>query len=193
MRIYRIILVGLMISSGTLSCLAYSGWQQRRNDAPQTARPNPQPGGQFHVNGPGPHRGDWLRQNWNKPVPQQEQQLRQDPHFRSLPPDEQQKLIDRLHRFDNLPPDQKAKILNRMDAFEHLSPAQQQQAQGLFQRYKAMPADRQGKVNQAYRQLRDLPPDQRSQILSSNEYRSNFSDEELNVLRGMTDLTAQNH
>ncbi len=80
-----------------------------------------------------------------------------------------------------------------MESFEHLTPDQQQKAQGLFQRYKAMPADRQSKVNQAYRQLRDLPPDQRNQLLNSNEYRSNFSDEELNVLRGMSDLTAQNH
>ena len=104
-----------------------------------------------------------------------------------------QKLIDRLHRFDSLTPDEKAKVLNRMESFEHLTPEQQQKAQGLFQRYKAMPADRQSKINQAYRQLRDLPPDQRNQLLSSNEYRGNFSDEELNVLRGMTDLTAPNH
>ena len=194
MRVYRIILVGLMVTSGTLSCLAYPGWQQQhRNDSPPPGHPNSQAGGQFHLNGPGPHRGDWLRQNFDKPVPQQEQQLRQDPHFRSLSPGEQQKLIDRLHRFDNLSPDEKAKVLNRMESFEHLTPDQQQKAQGLFQRYKAMPADRQGKVNQAYRQLRDLPPDQRNQLLNSSEYRSNFSDEELNVLRGMSDLTAQNH
>ncbi len=193
MGAFRIILVCLMISSGTLSCLAYSGWQQHRSDSPSSGPPNVQAGGQFHLNGPGPHRGDWLRQNWNKPVPQQEQQLRQDPRFRSLSPDQQQKLIDRLHRFDNLSPNEKAKVLNRMEAFEHLTPAQQQQAQGLFQRYKAMPADRQGKVNQAYRQLRDLPADQRNQILNSNEYRNNFSEDELNLLRGMTDLTAQNH
>lgn len=193
MRTCRVILVALMVTWGTLSCFAYGGWQQHRNDSPQSGHPNPQAGGQFHLNGPGPHRGDWLRQNWDKPAPQQEQQLRQDPHFRSLSPGEQQKLIDRLHRFDNLPPDQKARILNRMEMFEHLSPAQQRQAQGLFQRYKEMPADRQSKLNQAYRQLRDLSPDQRNQLLNSNAYHSNFSGEELDLLRGMTDLTAQNH
>lgn len=187
------ILVALMVTSGTLSCLAYPGWQQHRNDSPQASHPNAQAGGQFHLNGPGPHRGDWLRQNWNKPGSQQEQQLRQDPRFRSLPPDQQQKLIDRLHRFDNLPPDQKTRILNRMEMFEHLTPAQQQQAQGLFQRYKAMPQDRQSRINDAYRQLRDLSPDQRNQLLNSYAYRNNFSGEELDVLRGMTDLTAQNH
>lgn len=190
MRAFRFILVGLMVTSGALSSYAFvGGWPQHRNDSPSGA----QASGQFHVNGPGPHRGDWLRKNWDLPAPQQEQQLRQDPHFRSLSPDQQQKLIDRLHRFDNLSPSDKAKVLNRMDAFEHLSPSQQQAAQGLFQRYKSLPEDRQGKVKQAYRQLRDLPPDQRNQILNSNDYRSNFSDEERDLLRGMTDLTAQNH
>ena len=189
MRAWKIILVCLMLTSGALSSFA---WQQRQNGSPQGGRGNSQGGGQFHVNGPGPHRGDWLRENWNKPAPQQEQQLRQDPRFRNLSPDQQQKLIDRLHHFDNLPPNEKTKILNRMEAFEHLTPAQQQQAQGLFQRYKAMPPDRQGRVNQAYRQLRDLPPDQRNQLLNSPEYRSNFSDEELNILRGMSALNAQN-
>jgi hypothetical protein len=189
----RVILIGLMLTSGTLSCLAYPGWQQHRNDSPQSGHSNSQAEGQFHLNGPGPHRGDWLRQNFDKPVPQQEQQLRQDPHFRNLSPDQQQKLIDRLHRFDNLPPNEKARILNRMEAFEHLTPAQQQQAQGLFQRYKSMPPDRQSKINQAYRQMRDLSPDQRNQLLNSNAYRSTFSGEELDLLRGMTDLTAQNH
>jgi len=192
-RIYRIILLGLMVTSGTLYCLAYPGWQQHRNDSPPPGHSNAQAGGQFHLNGPGPHRGDWLRQNWDKPMPQQEQQLRQDPRFRNLSPQEQQKLIDRLHHFDNLPPDQKTRILNRMEAFEHLTPAQQQQAQGLFQRYKAMPQDRQSRVSEAYRQLRDLSPDQRNQILNSNAYRNSFSGEELDVLRGMTDLTAPNH
>lgn len=193
MRIWRIILVVLMVTSGALSALAYPGWQQHRNDSQQSGRSHPQSGNQFHLNGPGPHRGDWLRENWNKPVPQQEQQLRQDPRFRNLSPAEQQKLLDRLHRFDNLSPDQKTRILNRMEMFEHLSPAQQRAAQGIFQRYKAMPADRQSKVNDAYRQLRDLSPDQRNQLLNSNAYRNNFSGEELDVLRGMTDLTAQNH
>ncbi len=191
MRICRIILVGLMVSSGAVSCFAYPAWQDRQNDS-HPSHSNSQNQGQFHLQGPGPHNGDWLRQNWNKPAPQQEQQLRQDPRFRSLAPEQQQKLIDRLHHFDNLPPTEKAKILNRMEMFEHLSPTQQQAAQGLFQRYKAMPPDRQSRVNQAYRQLRDLPPDQRNQLLNSDEYRNNFNNDELNLLRGMSDLTAQN-
>src|SRR5271157_3116490 len=180
-----------MVTSGTLSCLAFSGgWQQHQNDSPHS---NPRPNSQFHLIGPGPHKGDWLRKYGGLPAPQQEQQLRQDPKFRSLPPDQQQKLLDRLHRFDNLPPGDKAALLNRMETYEHLSPSQQQAAQGLFQRYRALPEDRRSKVSQACRQLQELPPDQRNQLLNSEQYRNNFNDEERELLRGMTDLTAQNH
>lgn len=207
MRAAKFILLSLIAGSSMLPSTALAGgWQQHRNNAPLPPRAgapatNPNPGGaagsknnfgnyQWRLNGPGPHRGDWLRKYGTLPAPQQEQQLRQDPNFRSLPPDQQQKLIDRLHTFDSLTPDSKAKILNRMEFYEHLSPSQQQAAQGLFQRYKALPEDRRGKVSQAYHQLRDLPADQRAQLLNSDEYRNSFSDEERDLLRGMTALTS---
>ena len=186
MRVLRSILVGLMVTSASLLCFARGGWQQHKNDPPQNGRP------QYHLNGPGPHRGDWLRQNGNLPLQQQEQQLRQDPRFRNLSPAQQQKLIDRLHNFDNLTPDDKAKVLNRMEMFEHLTPSQQQAAQGMFQRYKALPEDRQSRVRQAYHQLQNLSPEQRNQLLNSPGYRSTFTEDERDLLRGMTDLTAQN-
>jgi hypothetical protein len=188
------------------------GWQQSTAPHTNSARPgsSPQAGmppgsrssspGQngpgsnypFHLNGPGPHKGDWLRKYGTLPGNQQEQQLRQDPGFRSLDSDQQQKLLDRLHSFNSLTPDGKAKLLDRMETYEHLTPAQQQKAQGLFQRYKTLPEDRRNKVSQAYHQLRDLPPDQRNQLLSSDEYRNNFSDSERDLLKGMSDLNVPN-
>lgn len=184
MRALKSILVSLIVLSGTLPCLAWGG-PQHQNDSKNNRQ-------QYHLNGPGPHKGDWLRKNGNLPESQQEQKLRQDPRFQNLSPDQQQRLLDRLQRFNNLPPDQKAQVLNRMETFEHLSPQQQQQARGLFQQYKELPENRRGKVSEAYRQLRDLPPDQRNQLLNSEEYRGQFSDSELNLLRGMTALGPQN-
>jgi hypothetical protein len=185
-----------MLMSGVVPGSALiEGWQQRGNPSAQSGGAAPRSGPNaenqqgFHVNGPGPHRGDWLRKYGTLPAPQQEQQLRQDPSFRSLPPEQQQKLVDRLHNFNSLSPNGKARVLERMETFEHLSPQQQQQARGLFQQYKRLPEDRQGKVSQAYHQLRELPPEQRAQALNSEEYRNNFSDQERDLLRGMTDLS----
>jgi Protein of unknown function (DUF3106) len=189
-RLLKSMLVGLMMTSGAVSCFAMmgGGWQQHRNDAPSS---NGRPDSQFHLNGPGPHRGDWLRKYGDLPAQQQEQQLRQDPRFRNLAPEQQQHLLDTLRSFDNLPPDRKATVLNRMETFEHLTPQQQQQARGLFQQYRALPQDRRSKVSQAYHELQGLPPDQRSQLLNSEQYRNSFSDNERALLKGMTDLTPQ--
>lgn len=212
-RAAKFIFVSLIAGAGMLPCSALmGGWQQRKAPAssavqtPGTSTPgiNPAAGGaaqpgtpktggfQLHLNGPGPHRGDWLRKYGTLPATQQEQQLKEDPSFRGLAPDQQQKLLNRLRNFNSLTPDGKAKVLNRMETFEHLSPAQQQAAKGLFQRYRALPDDRRSKVSQAYHQLSALPPDQRSQLLSSDEYRNNFSDDERELLRGMSDLNLPN-
>jgi Protein of unknown function (DUF3106) len=154
---------------------------QSNGPAPGTA---PRP----HLNGPGPHQGDWLRQFSTLPPAQQEQKLQNDPVFRSLTPEKQQHLLDRLRNFNSLAPDKKQKILNRMETYEHLPPEKQAQAQTLFQQYQGLPADQRSQVSQAYRKLRQMSPEQRTQFFNSDEFHSNFNDEQRDLLRGMAEL-----
>ena len=44
------------------------------------------------MRGPGPHRGDWLRQYGSLPSDQMRRQLEQDKTFQSLPAERQQML-----------------------------------------------------------------------------------------------------
>jgi len=162
--------------------------QPPRNAAPAANSKNSGNGYQFQPKGPGPHRGDWLRKHGNLSPTEQELQLKQDPGFRNLSPDRQNQLLDRLRSFNSQPPEKKAQILDRMETFEHMTPEQQASARNLFQRYHNLPEDQKGKVSQAYRRLRGMPPDARSQLLNSDEFRNNFSDEQRDLLRGMTDL-----
>jgi hypothetical protein len=159
------------------------------NGSAQKAAPNSGANSQFHLNGPGPHKGDWLRKYFALPANQQEQKLEQDPAFRTLPPERQQHLLDRLRKFNSEPPQKKQQILNRMETFEHMTPEQQKAAQGLFQRYHALPDDRRARVSQEYRRLRGMPPEQRAQLMNSDEFRNNFNDDERDLLKGMTDLS----
>lgn len=140
------------------------------------------------LNGPGPHNGDWLRQNGALPPAQQEQKLKNDPVFQSLTPDKQQKLLDRLHVFNSLTPQKKQQVLNHMETYEHLTPTQQQQAQNLFSRYRGLPPDQQSQLSQAYKQLRQMTPEQREQYFNSDEFRNGMNDEQRNLLRGMSEL-----
>lgn len=142
----------------------------------------------FRVNGPGPHRGDWLRKYFTLPPNQQEQELRHDPAFRTLPSDKQQQLLNRLNEFNSKSPEKKQQILNRMETYEHMTPEQQKNAQNLFQRYRSLPEDQRTQVSQAYRRLRGMPPQQRAELLNSDEFRNNYTDEQRELLRGMADL-----
>jgi hypothetical protein len=58
----------------------------------------------------------------------------------------------------------------------------------LFDRYHNLPDDQKSKVSQAYRRLRGMPPAARNELLNSDEFRNNYTDDERDLLRGMTDL-----
>ena len=155
------------------------------------AVPQTSGGGQhFKLNGPGPHKGDWLRKYFGLPAAQQEQSLKKDPSFQSLPPATQKHLLDRLHSFNSLTPDKQQKILNRMEIYEHLPPEKQAEANSLYQRYHRLPSEQRSQVSQAFRTMRDMTPEQRTQYMNSDEFRSGFTDEQRELIRGMSDLSA---
>jgi hypothetical protein len=201
-RATKFIVASFVLIFGAFPALALYPIGQRQTAPPSSAPPPPAaraysnpPGAsgaprnyQFHPQGPGPHRGDWLRKYMALPPNQQEQQLQHDPSFRSLPPEKQNHLMDRLRNFNSQSPEKKAKILDRMETFEHMTPAQQNQARNLFQRYHSLPEDQQGKVSQAYRRLRGMPPSARNDYMNSDEFRNSYSPEERDLLKGMTDL-----
>lgn len=145
---------------------------------------------QLHLKGPGPHKGDWLRKYFGLSPSQQEQTLERDPSFQALPPERQKHLLDRLRSFNSLAPEKKQKILNRMEFYEHLPPEKQAEAHTLFEQYQGLPPDQRSQVSQAFHKMRDMSPEQRSQYLDSDEVRNSFNDQQRDLLRGMTDLSA---
>ena len=215
MRASYFIAITLAVASSTVPASAAPFWQKHKSapasgsfvaqanelapyDLMAQARPAnsgvvpPPPGSgpQFKLNGPGPHKGDWLRKYSGLPPAQQEQTLEKDPSFRSLPPDTQRHLLDRLRSFYSLSPDKQQKILNRMEMFEHLPPEKQAEAKTLYQRYHSLPTDQRSQVSQAFRKMRDMSPEQRTQYMNSDEFHSSFNGEQQELLRGMTELAA---
>jgi hypothetical protein len=205
MRAVLPILVVVAVAGSTVPASAAPFWQKKnappvvaQQVAPAPAQSNsmmaqPHTANQgtapkAHLNGPGPHNGDWLRKYGMLPPAQQEQKLQNDPMFRSLTPEKQKTLMDRLHFFNSLAPEKKQQVLNRMETYEHLPPEKQQQANLLFQQYKAMPADQRGQVSQAYRKMREMTPDQRTQYFNSDEFRNGLNDQQRDMLKGMSEL-----
>ncbi len=135
-----------------------------------------------------PRGGDWLRNHSNLPPQERQKALQNDPQFQKLPPDLQNRLRDRLQRFSSLPPNEQQRMLQRMDRWNRLNPQQKEQARGLFQQFQSLPEDRRKAMVQAFHNLRAFPPDQQQRILNSPQFRSQFSDNERNIMRGMNDL-----
>lgn len=160
---------------------------QQNNNAPRLQAPPGNSGG-WIPKGPGPHRGEWLRNNKDLPLQEQEKKLQSDPSFQALPPERQQQLKNRLERFNSLPPDQRERVLQRMETWEHLSPQKQQEAMGIFDRMKNMPPDRRTMMRSAYRNLETMSPEERQRVLESDRFKSMFNDDERDLLKRSLDL-----
>ena len=65
---------------------------------------------------------------------------------------------------------------------EHLTPPQRQQVRGALEQYRGLPEDRRRMVARAFRDLREMPQPQRQEILNSDRFRGQFSDQERNTL-----------
>jgi hypothetical protein len=163
-------------TAGSTPCLA-----QVRRPGAAPRQQNKQLAGQHHV-------GDWLRKYKDLPPDQQQKALENDPDFIKLPPFRQQILRQRLQHFSSLPPQQQERILNRMETWEHLTPEQKQHARELFQQFQQLPPDRRRMVQTAVQNLRQMPPEQRQQILDSDRFKSMFSPDERNILKGAAEL-----
>jgi len=164
---------------------------------PEPARPQPRPQAQGQrapqperqYQGPRPyqppaqghHSGQWLNQHRNLPLEQQKRALQNDPNFRRLTPERQQKFEQRLQRFDSLPPDRQQQVLRRMETWEHLTPQQKQQFRSFDSQYKALPPDRRQAVKNAIETLRAMPPQARQREIESGRF-GQFSPQERQVL-----------
>jgi hypothetical protein len=130
----------------------------------------------------GPHLGNWLQSHQGQSFAGQENALRREPGFNRLPPQQQQRLVDRLHQLNAMPPEQRQRLIGRNENFEHLSPERRQAFLGSAQEERNLDPARQQQVRAAFRVLREMPPGQREHVLNSPAYRSMYSDHERQML-----------
>lgn len=136
----------------------------------------------------GARAGDWLRQYKDVPVDQQEKALSNDPGFQRLPAERQEKLRERLRQFNSLSPERKDQLLDRMEKFETLPPEQRQRLRSLQERMRQLPEERQQEVRRVFHQLKGMSHEQRHAFLGSERFQSVFSQEEREILHGLTDI-----
>jgi hypothetical protein len=131
------------------------------------------------------HLSQWMDRHSNLPLDQQQKALESEPGFRDLPPETQQRMRDSLTKLNNMSPEQRRRVLARTEAMEHLTPQQRQQVRGALSQLGGLPMDRRRLVARAFRDLREMPEPQRQAILSSDRFRSQFSDQERGTISSL--------
>jgi len=138
---------------------------------------------------PDGHLPRWIEDHKNLSLPEQQKALENEPGFRELPPETQQRMRDRLVQLNNMNPQQRERILDRNEALERLSPPQRQQYRSAVQTFAAMPTERRRPMARAILDLREMSPEQRDQVIDSAQFRAQFSDSERTTIRTL--LTAE--
>ena len=154
-------------------CLA-----QRGDLRPVQARPaSPNHQGEAHA-------GDWLRRYKGLPPGEQDRALQNDPGFRHMTPQQQQRLRQQLHYFASLPPHEQQRIVDNMDRWAHLTPEQKQ----VVNRIRQLPPDRRRMVTTAVRDLSAMPPGERDRMINSGRFKKMFTPDELDIMAGAVRL-----
>ncbi len=131
------------------------------------------------------HLPQWMARHSEMPLADQQKALESDPGSPNLPAETQQRLRDRLTQLNNMPPEQRRRLLERNEAIANMSVAQRQQFRGAMQQFSSLPQDRRRLVGRAFRDLREMPEPQRQALMSSDRFRTQFSDEERSTLNNL--------
>lgn len=134
----------------------------------------------------GRHAGAWLRKYAKMSPAEQEKALASDPEFQQLPAERQERLRRRLQEFNTMPPERKERILRNMAFMEQLTDEQKRQMRSYFEQFRQMPESRRRMVKRALKNLREMSPEGRERAFSSERFSGNFSKEEIELMRGMS-------
>jgi hypothetical protein len=105
-----------------------------------------------------------------------------------LPPEQRQRLQERLQRFHQLPEEQQRALRNLYNRLHQLAPKQQESVRKAIYRFSEQAPDRQQALRDELRAMAGLSEQDRKTRMAGQEFRQNFSRREQGILRDMTPL-----
>ena len=123
--------------------------------------------------------------------------------FETMSPAEQQKALDRL------PPEQRQRLQQRLDRFNQLPPERQRALTDLYNRLHQLPPERQDAVRKSInnlsnqspqrqqaireqlRSMASMTPEERQAYISTPEFRGKFNKKEQEIVRDMSEVLPQ--
>jgi hypothetical protein len=181
-RTFQSALIALLLTTGAMVSVAQPGFARRGGGMGGRPAPASRPGGPRQDQ---EHLAQWMQRHSNLPLPEQQRALENEPGFRQLPPQMQDRLRNQLVQLNHMSPEQRQRMTERTELMERLTPDQRQQFRNSVQQLGQFPDDRRRQIAHAFRDLRELPPPQREAMLNSDRLRGQFSDQERSTLSNL--------
>jgi hypothetical protein len=105
-----------------------------------------------------------------------------------LPPDQRQKLQERLDRFNQLPPERQQALKNLYNRLHQLPPERQNAVRQSINKFSQMPPERQQAIRGELTTLANMSPEDRKKHVSTPQFRQNFNKKEQEIVRDMSEV-----
>lgn len=102
-----------------------------------------------------------------------------------LPPARRQRLQERLARYEGLSPNERNRLRQQLRRFRALAPDKQ----AAIRKFNNLPPERRRALRQEANGLNRLSESSRQERMSSTAFHAQYSPEEEQMIRGLTDLT----
>lgn len=118
---------------------------------------------------------------WNRMSPKERER-----ELAKLPPARARMIRQRIQRYNQMNPEEQQALRERYQIFTQLPPEKRQAVRQRFRELQQLPGPRQRVVHREVQQLRLLPPGQREALMNSDEFRSQFSPQEQQIVRDLS-------
>jgi hypothetical protein len=105
-----------------------------------------------------------------------------------LPPDQRQRLQERLQRFNQLPPEQQRALKDLYNRLHQLRPERQDAVRKSLNKFSQEPAERQQAMRQELRSMASMSAGERKTRASTPEFRRKFSKKDQDIIRDMSEV-----
>ena len=119
---------------------------------------------------------------WNQMSPEERER-----ELAKLPPERARRIRERIRRYNQLPPREKQALREGYRKFAQLPPDKQEIVRQSLRDFRQLPLERRPLVRQEIGRLRALPEPQRGARMNSEEFRSQFSPRERQIIVNITE------
>jgi len=105
-----------------------------------------------------------------------------------LPPEQRQRLQERLQRFNQLPPERQQALKSLYNRLHQLPPERQNAVRQSINKLSQQSPERQQAMRQELRSMANMSPQERQAHVSAPEFRAKFNNQEQEIVRNMSEV-----